>query len=830
MKIKKWKQKIAVLTSIGILLSAATTPNVLAFSTQQSTTSEPKVSINQVKEIAEGVFSNIGYTGTPSQSLANTIAFLVWRDDASKKYSAYDVLKFLYPNDSDEQLKTESISSEQALKWLHSVGYVAEVIDRPLTTDEIKKSINDSEPVVTIFENQDSSYWLEQESAGILYAHDDVDSEGYTLHQSFIKTYNHEEFAIDDGKEGEALQFPNMADGPDETARNSKFRWSQSIIHIKKDPSWDSHETIREDRKNGIFNVNLTKEGNNIVQADFTDADVLQLNHQFNKDDVTLNPKLGAVSLINLYFDTEHQKTVSDLEKFLNITSSTNVSLDQIGEWYKSLGFDFDIASGKISKELTKKINSEGKIYLSVFNAINTTSKDKTTVGIGAGFTDNSFGYIPFWQDPRDWEQIHENYIVDWSKPDAAEQLKQAQQKYQYDNFRVLGGEWGETEKGYYDTNKIIYNIRAKDIPTISSSATNFTTTKINTTDSLLAKSIQSAADYVTVPDFGIRETQSQQPWCSRFVNAAAVNTVYKAKDTEGPGSGAITTAKKLMQLEFPNMSDEELENFGGGTVGECLEVLQKNYQVTADFEQRALSFDEVKKELDNDGIIQMDGTDNDDTSTNISDKSGHAVAIVGYVMPKDGDTTKHPPYYEVWNPWWQKTFYLSSKSNTFRLGGVNYKWNRTWHKWRKSNSPVKIDKALRDIKVAEYGSEATVFDLTNMVEWGYSYSTDHDRKTMRARMDGSHEYGSSNNPNAVAFKEGVDSMRSNLGALEAALPLSVITVIVGLVSAGATSAVISEIISGLGGAAGPGAMYYCASEYLKAEKKVDDTWYHGIQ
>ena len=44
-------------------------------------------------------------------------------------------------------------------------------------------------------------------------------------------------------------------------------------------------------------------------------------------------------------------------------------------------------------------------------------------------------------------------------------------------------------------------------------------------------------------------------------------------------------------------------------------------------------------------------------------------------------------PYYIVWNPWWNTTFYLSTQAKTFNLGGVKYKWYRTWHNWRKTKS-----------------------------------------------------------------------------------------------------------------------------------------------
>jgi len=274
---------------------------------------------------------------------------------------------------------------------------------------------------------------------------------------------------------------------------------------------------------------------------------------------------------------------------------------------------------------------------------------------------------------------------------------------YNYDNFRVLGGEWGENVKGLFNTNEVIYNIHAKDKPSTDGQTPFSLSTSTSASD--LQKSVtQTQGNFITAQDFGVRETQGQQPWCSEYVDAAAINTVYKAKDTTMPGDGAITTAKKLMQLDRPGVSDGTLETLSGTTISDMLNLIKNNYQVTADVEDRALSFNEVKQEIDQDKIIEMDAYDaNNPATPGTGDNLGHAVSIVGYVMPADGDTTKHAPYYEVWNPWWNKTFYVSANSKTFRLAGVDYKWTRTWHNWRKINEKanVSIDPSIGQQKVA---------------------------------------------------------------------------------------------------------------------------------
>lgn len=151
---------------------------------------------------------------------------------------------------------------------------------------------------------------------------------------------------------------------------------------------------------------------------------------------------------------------------------------------------------------------------------------------------------------------------------------------------------------------------------------------------------------------------------------------------------------KKLRTFDYDKLNTEELEEFwkyvllrelSGLKIDDYLKTLQTNYQVTADIENRALSFEEVKKELDAGQIIQADAFDQNETAPQGSENNvGHSLAIVGYVLPADGDTTKHAPYYEIWNPWWGQIYCVSSKAPYFNLEGTQYKWTRTWHNWRK--------------------------------------------------------------------------------------------------------------------------------------------------
>lgn len=708
--------KFGILASTAILLTTAIVPNAMAFSLANGSYSEDgiTVDIKQIKELAENdLFSQ---TSTPSQALAETIASMVSKDPSgdngnfTEVLHAHDVLHYFYPKATEKELEGVGITPTQAVQWLNLKGYTAKIIDRALTTEEIKARLDNSEPIVTVLENQNKASWLNEHYAGVLYAHDDVETgsaEG-KLHASFIKSVNYGEAIVNDGEESTAFQFSEMSNSPDPIQAESTFKWVSTITEIKRDPSWSNSQTIKGDRAKGVFEHKVTSDGTQ-SQVDFTDPDVTALLNKYpieNKEHVM---KLAAVSLINLYEDQEHQKTVKDLEEFLKISSNTYVSTQNIIDWYKYLGFDFDVVNGRAPMSLTKALNDSGRLYLTMFKAQDTTNPVKNTAAIGAGYLNNSFnGYSPQWYTVK----LGENTVPFYNVPLTPEGMKQQQElakTFKYTNVkRVVSDPFSKTD---YEEEKTIYNIRLKGLPDESGIELPPSESVETPPEESAIKPVASA-HYIEADFFTIRETQGQVPWCSSFVNAAAVNTVYQAPLDESDDKGAITTAKKLMQLDRPGVPDEELENLPGTTIQNALDILKKNYKVTADFEQRVLSFEEVKKEIDAGGIIQMDGKP-EEASENGGE--GHAVSIVGYVMPKEGEQA---PYYIVWNPWWNTTFYLSSQAKTFNLGGMKYEWYRTWHNWRKVdgvNSVQTLDPELGNQKVLQGTSSNSLKEPNNL-------------------------------------------------------------------------------------------------------------------
>ena len=241
MKLKKLLIQLVMLIGVGFVLLPYSAQTALALTSDNTTTTidDVKVDLKQIKEIARPTWqiinSNDGRDGRISQSLAASVVSVVNADTQNDGWvSASDMLSWLYPNDTIEALKSENISAEQAVAWLNSKGYSASIVNRSLTTDEIKKSLDNTSPIVTIFESQDSANWLEKQTTGVLYAHTDIEAGTEKLHQSFVKTAYHGELSILDGTEQSPFKFEDQDENPNSSIAASEYKWVKSITDIKK--------------------------------------------------------------------------------------------------------------------------------------------------------------------------------------------------------------------------------------------------------------------------------------------------------------------------------------------------------------------------------------------------------------------------------------------------------------------------------------------------------------------------------------------------------------------------------------------------------------------
>ncbi|MEG9207761.1 C47 family peptidase [Lactococcus lactis] len=809
----KWKPIQGLVSlGVGLLLFSSIAPSAAAFTVQQSVTNENNVSVN-IKQIDnfKNLFASVH--AKPSDSLAQTLVSVLSHDKVGENgnltvfASVRDVLKYSYPNATEDQLNGLTINGEQAVNWLHHVGYTATLVNRPLTTDEIKKELDASDPIIPILTNQNKDNWLDDSLAGVLYAHDDVEAGTEKLHKSFIETIGLGEAMVEDGQEAQPITFPDQSGAIDPIQSNDKYLWAQTIMNVKQDPSATNVQTLNTNTKNGVFASKVTNAGTSST-VEFTDPLLNGLKNKvpdspaitfsasaqnkgwlpeskygapvdpgsglrieamkaslyhlpqgesggvsytafvqntgwqaeqsnggvagttgkalrmeaikmrltgslaqkysityavyvegkgwtaYSKDNAMAGTtgqsrkitalsvylqkkklpkapsdetKRSAVALVNLYEDAAHQKTVADLETFAGVSPTAAITSKQVMDWYHYLGLVFDTQNGRFSKAKSMSVNKSGRLYYTFLKAKTAPDNIQNWGMIGMGYNDNSFSYSP------QQSFLNEDFAPSmyWSlrAKETSSQANDRMKTYDYDHI-YTNDEQGK-QASEYEEEVTLYNIRAKE-----STDTVNVNTPIDSPQSPATPVNAINAAYHPLSAFKINETQGQEPWCSEYVAASAINTLNQTNNV---------TAHAIMQAYQPNVSLEQLKTMSGGSIDNALKALQSNYQVTADVENRVLSFDEVKKELDAGQIIEADAFDQNETAPQGSeDNEGHSLAIVGYIMPADGDTTKHAPYYEVWNPWWGNTFYVSSKATYFNLAGTQYKWARTWHNWRK--------------------------------------------------------------------------------------------------------------------------------------------------
>lgn len=828
----KWKAlQCWVSLGVSLLLFSSIAPSAAAFTVQQSVTNENNISVN-IKQIDnfKNLFSSVH--AKPSDSLAQTLVSVLSHDKVGENgnltvfATVRDVLKYTYPNATEDQLNGLTINGEQAVNWLHHVGYTATLVNRPLTTDEIKKELDASDPIIPILTNQNKDNWLDDSLAGVLYAHDDVEAGTEKLHKSFIETIGLGEAMVEDGQEAQPITFPEESSAIDPIQSTDHYLWAQTIMNVKQDPSASNVQTLNTNTKSGVFASKVTTAGT-ASTVEFTDPLLKDLRNKVpdspkitfsayaenkgwlpaSQNEAPIDPgkglgiqamkaniahlpqgesggvsysanvqgkgwqaeqsnggvagttgkflrmeaikmhltgtlaqkysmsyavyvqskgwtpyakdneiagtigknlkitalsihlskkklpkapsdetKRSAVALVNLYEDAAHQKTVADLEAFAGLAPTAAITSKQVMDWYHSLGLVFDTQNGRFSKAKSMAVNKSGRLYYTFLKAKTAPDQIQNWGMIGMGYSDNSFSYSP------EQSFLNEAFAPSmyWSQrgKETPSQTNDRMKTYDYDHIYTQDEQGKQASE--YEEELTLYNIRAKE-----STDTVDVNSPIDSPSSPATPVNAINAAYHPLSTFKINETQGQEPWCSEYVAAAAINTMNQTTDV---------TAQAIMQAYQPNVSLDDLKNMGGGSIEDSLKVLQSKYQVTADVENRALSFDEVKKELDAGQIIQMDAYDQNETAPQgSSDNEGHSLAIVGYILPADGDTTKHAPYYEVWNPWWGNTFYVSSKATYFNLAGTQYKWARTWHHWRKAaaGAALKMAPALGQQKVA---------------------------------------------------------------------------------------------------------------------------------
>lgn len=167
-------------------------------------------------------------------------------------------------------------------------------------------------------------------------------------------------------------------------------------------------------------------------------------------------------------------------------------------------------------------------------------------------------------------------------------------------------------------------------------------------------------------------ELQGVQPWCHFFSIAAIIN--YQA-------GKQVTSASSLVHGTHPNATESQLMDtnwiVNKTNYMDVINYTNKKYKMNIKYDPTKVPFAKVKSEISANAplVAVLRGYE--------GKSAGHAINVVGYTAPKNGDINTYPPYYYYWNPWWEEIFVVSSSSAYMTLGQTKYKWNETEYNYR---------------------------------------------------------------------------------------------------------------------------------------------------
>lgn len=154
-----------------------------------------------------------------------------------------------------------------------------------------------------------------------------------------------------------------------------------------------------------------------------------------------------------------------------------------------------------------------------------------------------------------------------------------------------------------------------------------------------------------------LKETQSDQPWCSAFAGAQILR--YK-------GKGNIY-AKDIMKYFYPKLSDSALkkESISHAQLIKYANI-KKSYPKK---DPSTLVFSKVKTQIDNNKPIYLSAY-----GSGTYEKARHALVLRGY--------NENHSSYSVWNPWNKTYVSMPISSKKISVSGGTFTWDSTIYDW----------------------------------------------------------------------------------------------------------------------------------------------------
>lgn len=142
------------------------------------------------------------------------------------------LLKYVYPSYNDAQLNSVTANLEQSNKYLISQGYKTKIIDSVLDTCYLKEEFSNNRPVIA-FLNANGNYWIEQETAVVIYGYQKITYAGSSPNIIyFYSSVNHGSGAIFSGQENNIPLLQN--ESQIDPSANVTFKWVSTLYGFNK--------------------------------------------------------------------------------------------------------------------------------------------------------------------------------------------------------------------------------------------------------------------------------------------------------------------------------------------------------------------------------------------------------------------------------------------------------------------------------------------------------------------------------------------------------------------------------------------------------------------
>lgn len=142
------------------------------------------------------------------------------------------LLKYVYPNYSDVQLKSVTANLEQSNKFLNNQGYKTKISANKLDLSLLKEELSNRRPVIAYL-SANGDYWIEQETAIIIYGYQKITFPGSpSLVLYMYQSVNHGAGAIYSGGENTIPLL--LKESQTDPSAKITYSWVSTLYGFKK--------------------------------------------------------------------------------------------------------------------------------------------------------------------------------------------------------------------------------------------------------------------------------------------------------------------------------------------------------------------------------------------------------------------------------------------------------------------------------------------------------------------------------------------------------------------------------------------------------------------